>query len=280
MKITVYTPESAIRSPRKLVQEMFFDLQRSHDLAWRLSVRDISAQYRQSKLGILWAFIMPLATTVTWIFLNMAGIITIKATDIPYPIYVFTGTLIWSILIESLFAPLAQTNAAKSMLSKINFPREAIILSAFYQLLFNSGIKMFLLIIAVIIMGFSSGWMLLLFPFAILVLILCGISVGLLLTPVGMLYNDVGRTISLGMQFAMYISPVIFPIPTSGWVRIPFIYNPVTPLIMISRQCLTGYSGNYLSGFFIISTCMLILLLFSWMVYRITMPVIIERMSA
>ncbi len=116
MKITVYTPESAIRSPRKLIKEMFFDLKRSHDLAWRLSVRDISAQYRQSKLGILWAFIMPLATTVTWIFLNMAGIITIKSTDIPYPIYVFTGTLIWSILIESLYAPLAQTNAAESII--------------------------------------------------------------------------------------------------------------------------------------------------------------------
>jgi lipopolysaccharide transport system permease protein len=280
MKITVYTPESAIRSPRKLAKEMFFDLKRSHDLAWRLSLRDISAQYRQSKLGILWAFIMPLATTVTWIFLNMTGIISVKSTDIPYPIYVFTGTLIWSIFTESLHAPLAQTNAAKSILSKINFPREAIILSAFYQLLFNSGIKMFLLVIAVIIMGFSAGWMLLLFPFTILVLILSGISIGLLLTPVGMLYNDVGRAISLGMQFVMYISPVIFPIPASGWVRIPFIYNPITPLIMISRQCLTGYSGNYLSGYFIITICMMIMLFFSWMVYRITMPVIIERMSS
>jgi lipopolysaccharide transport system permease protein len=280
MKITVYTPESAIRSPKKLVKEMFADLGQSHELAWRLSVRDISAQYRQSKLGILWAFIMPLATTVTWIFLNMSGIITVKSTDIPYPLYVFTGTLIWSIFMESLNAPLIQTNAAKSMLSKINFPREAIILSAFYQLLFNSGIKMFLLIIAVIIMGFSAGWLLLIFPFAILVLILSGISVGLLLTPVGMLYNDVGRAISLGMQFVMYISPVIFPIPTSGWVRIPFIYNPITPLIMISRQCLTGFSGNYLSGFFIITTCMFVILLFSWMVYRLTMPVIIERMSS
>lgn len=280
MKVTVYTPESSIKSPRKLIKEMFADLGRSHDLAWRLSVRDINAQYRQSRLGILWAFIMPLATTLTWIFLNMSGIISVKTTDIPYPLYVFSGTLIWSIFMESMQSPLAQTNAAKSMLSKINFPREAIILSSFYQILFNSGIKMLLLIIAVVVMGFSAGWMLLLFPFAILVLILCGMSIGLFLTPIGMLYNDIGRAISLGMQFVMYISPVVFPIPTSGWVKIPFSYNPITPLIMTARQCLTGYSGNYLPGFIIVSICMLFVLFFSWMIYRVTMPVIIERMSA
>jgi lipopolysaccharide transport system permease protein len=259
---------------------MFGDLIRSHELGWRLSVRDINALYRQSRLGILWAFITPLATTVTWVFLNMAGIIAVKATELPYALYVFTGTLIWSIFIESLQAPLAQTNSAKSMLSKINFPKEAIILSAFYQLLFNSGIKMLILIISVILMGFFSGWLILLFPFTILVLIVSGLAIGLFLTPIGMLYNDIGRIISLGMQFVMYISPVVFPIPTSGWVKIPFTYNPVTPLMMTARQCLTGHGDSYLSGFFLVTVSMLVVLFFSWIVYRVTMPVIIEKMSS
>jgi lipopolysaccharide transport system permease protein len=259
---------------------MFSDLIRSHELAWRLTVRDINAQYRQSLLGIIWAFITPLATTVTWVFLNMTGIIAIKSTDIPYPLYVFTGTLLWSIFMESLQAPLAQTNATKSMLAKINFPKEAIILSAFYQLLFNSGIKTLLLIISVIIMGYFSGWLIILFPFTVLVLILTGLTLGLFFTPIGMLYNDVGRAISLGMQFVMYISPVVFPIPTSGWVKIPFTYNPVTPLMMTARHCLTGYGDNYLSGFFLVTVSMLVVLFFSWIVYRVTMPVIIEKMSS
>ena len=280
MKITVYTPDSLIRSPRKLIKEMFGDLGRSHELAWRLSVRDINAQYRQSRLGILWAFITPLATTVTWVFLNLSGIIAVKTTELPYALYVFTGTLIWSIFIESLQAPLAQTNLAKSMLSKINFPKEAIILSAFYQLLFNSGIKMLILVISVILMGYFSGWPILFFPFTILVLIVTGLAIGLFLTPIGMLYNDIGRIISLGMTFVMYISPVVFPMPTSGWVKILFTFNPVTPLMMTARQCLTGYGGNYLWGFGGVTISMLIVLFFSWIVYRVTMPVIIEKMSA
>jgi lipopolysaccharide transport system permease protein len=78
----------------------------------------------------------------------------------------------------------------------------------------------------------------------------------------------------------MYISPVVFPIPTSGWVKIPFTYNPVTPLMMTARQCLTGYGDNYLSGFFLVTVSMLVVLFFSWIVYRVTMPVIIEKMSS
>ena len=139
---------------------------------------------------------------------------------------------------------------------------------------------MALLIIAVIVMGYFSGWPILFFPFAILVLILAGIAIGLFLTPIGMLYNDIGRAISLGMQFVMYISPVVFPIPISGWVKIPFTYNPITPLIMVARQCLTGYSGNYLTGFALVSICMLVVLFLSWVIYRVTMPVIMERMSS
>ena len=217
MKVTVYSPESSIRSPRKMIRGMFADLRASMDLARQLTLRDIKSQYRQSALGILWAFIMPLANSVTWIFLNMTGIVKVSATSIPYPLYVFSGTLLWSVFMESLNAPLILTNAAKSMLSKINFPREAIILSGIYQSLFNGMIKVTLIMIVFVIFGIYPGWSLLLFPIAFFSLILTGTAIGLLLTPVGMLYTDMGRAIPLAMQFLMYLTPIVFPIPRSGW---------------------------------------------------------------
>ncbi len=42
----VYTPESLLRHPKQLFQQMWRDLLASRELAWRLMVRDISAQYR------------------------------------------------------------------------------------------------------------------------------------------------------------------------------------------------------------------------------------------
>jgi lipopolysaccharide transport system permease protein len=63
---------------------MFRDLLAGRELAWRLTIRDISAQYRQTALGLIWAFILPLAHTITWIFLNSSGIVKVSDTGIPY----------------------------------------------------------------------------------------------------------------------------------------------------------------------------------------------------
>ncbi len=70
LPITIYTPDSSLARPGKMLRDMFHDLWSGRELAWRLAVRDISAQYRQAFLGILWAFILPLANTLTWILLN------------------------------------------------------------------------------------------------------------------------------------------------------------------------------------------------------------------
>src|SRR5436190_8244377 len=75
LPVTVYTPESPLRRPARMVREMFRDLLASRELAWRLFVRDISAQYRQSILGLFWAFIPPLVAALPFVFLNSQGII-------------------------------------------------------------------------------------------------------------------------------------------------------------------------------------------------------------
>jgi lipopolysaccharide transport system permease protein len=278
--ITIYTPESPIRHPARLFFNMFKDLFAGRELAWRLAVRDISAQYRQTALGLLWAFIMPVAHTLIWIFLSSSGIVTIRDTALPYPIYVFTGTMIWAIFMDSVNAPLQQTTANKQMLAKINFPREALVVSGIYQTLFNGAIRIILLLSVLIIFKIYPGWELIFFPLGILSLILTGTTLGLLLTPIGMLYTDIGRGIPLVMQFLMYLCPVVFPMPPKGWAAILFKLNPMTPLILTTRDWLTGFSPEYLGSFLLINIFMSALLLVVWVIYRAAMPILIERMSA
>jgi len=278
--ITVYTPDSSLSHPLIMVREMFRDLLASRELAWRLAVRDIRAQYRQAFLGILWAFILPLANTVTWVFLSRTGIVSVGETALPYPVYVFTGTMLWAILMDAMTAPLQQTNAARVMLAKLNFPREALVVSGIYQTLFNAGIKIALLIGALILLKINPGWNVLLLPLGILSLILVGTAIGVLITPVGVLYTDVGRALPLLMQFLMYLSPVVFPMPKEGWAATLFTINPLTPLILITRDWLTGFPPQYLSYFLVVNAAALALLLAVWVAYRLAMPILIERMSA
>ncbi len=280
LKKTIYTPDSSLASPGKMLREMFTDLVAARELAWRLAVRDIQAQYRQAFLGILWAFILPLANTFAWIFLNSSGVVKIADTALPYPVYVFTGTMLWAIFMDALNAPLQQANAAKAMLAKLNFPREALIVSGIYQTLFNASIKIVLLFGALLFMGIKPGFSLLLFPLGIVSLILVGTALGLLITPVGMLYTDIGRALPLLMQFLMYVTPVVFPMPEEGLASVLFSFNPLTPIILTTRDWLTGVLPEYLGYFVVVNIVAVVLLLVVWVVCRLAMPILIERMSA
>ena len=264
----------------KLLKASLVDIYGSRFLAKQLAVRDIKAQYRQSYLGILWAFAGPLATAFVWIFLNSSGTVQITDTGIPYPIYAFTGTLIWSIITESINSPMLSTNSSKSIIAKINFPKEALIVSGIYKLLFNTSFKIILLIVFLVFFGIGFNWSLLLFPVVILGAILFGTTIGLFITPLGMLYKDVGKMISFGLQFLMYVTPVVYAIPKEGVLKYLMEFNPLTPIILTARDMVVGTSPDYLLYFLIVIGISIPLLLLALVIYRVSIPVIIERLSS
>ncbi len=278
-RVTVYTPESALANPSQLLREMLRDLIASRELAWRLMVRDLSAQYRQTYLGFLWAIILPLANALVWIFLNRSGVLKMQDTGLPYPVYVFTGTMLWAILMDALNAPLQVVTASKSMLAKIKFPREALVLAGVYETLANALIKVILLFGVLVWMGVTSQLSWLLVPLGILSLTLAGTVIGLILTPFGLLYNDVSKAIPLLMQFAMYLTPVVFAMPKDGPSATVFQLNPLTPLILTVRDWLTGLSPEHVVYFAVVNAVSIGLLFIFWGVFRLAMPILIERMG-
>ena len=280
MPMRIYTPESPEASLGQQVVGLWRDVLVGRVLAWRLAVRDISAQYRQAALGLLWALILPLANTVVWIFLNRSGVVQVGETPIGYALWVFTGTMLWAVFMEAMNAPLQQAMAAKGMLSKINFPREALVLSGMLQTMFNGSIKVVLLLLALPVFGVALDWHLALFPLAFFSLVLAGTAFGLLLTPLGLLYADVGKGLPLVLQFLMYTTPVVFPLPTSGAAATVFGWNPLTPLIMTARDWLTGVPTDFVGQFLAVNALVLLLLFAVGVVYRTAMPILIERMGS
>ena len=216
----------------KLLSASISDMFRSHFLAKQLAVRDIKGQYRESFLGMLWLFVMPVVTALTWVFLSYSGTVKLTETDVAYPVYVFTGTFIWSIIKEAISSPTQSTNASKGIISKINFPKEALILTGIYKLLFNSSVKVLVLFLFVIIYGVGFHWSQLFFPLVILAAVLFGTTLGLFITPISMLYNDVSKLINMGLGFLMYITPVVYAIPKTGFMKTLMTYNPFTPFIL------------------------------------------------
>ncbi len=280
MAVTVYTPASALRDPGLMLRSMFADLRASRELAWRLAQRDIKAQYRQSLLGYLWAFIMPLSTTLAWVYLNSSGIVKVTSTGMPYPIYVLTGTMLWQMFTEALQTPLGQLSASKNLLAKLKFPREALILSGIIKWSFNAGVKMLIIIPALFILGGSPDIHILLVPIILLAILLIGTAIGLFIAPIGLLYTDVGRLIPVVLQFAMYVTPVVFAMPADGFAAKLFRINFMTPVIVNGRAWLVGMEGSMLQEMALICAAASVLLFLGWVLFRTTMSVLIERMSA
>jgi len=279
MKTTIYSP-SLIAAGAFSLPKMFRDLMDAQFLGRQLFVRDKQAMFRQSFLGILWAFIPPFFTAAAWVFLNLTGAVNISDTGVPYPVYVFCGTILFQTFLESLNAPAVAVNNGKGMLSKLNFPREALLLNAFYSLLFNLGFKLIALVIIALALRFHFGWSLLLFPSGVMGSILLGFSIGVFLIPFQMLYTDFGRMIALGGQVLMYLTPVVYPMPASGVLYYINKFNPITYIITVPRAWFTGQDAGSLLPFLSVCGFSLIILFLGWVLYRITMPIIIERVGA
>jgi lipopolysaccharide transport system permease protein len=276
----VYTPESRMRHPLILFKEMWRDLLLSRELAWRLLIRDISAQYRQSLLGVIWAFFPPLITALGLVVAKNAGAVNIATTEIPYPAYVMFSMSLWQVFVEALSGPLAAVGAAKPMLAKINFPREAIILAKLGEVFFNFGIKLVLIVGLFIWFKIAVTWNVILAFVALIHLVVLGTAIGLVLAPLGALYGDVGRVIPVILTPLMLLTPVIYPVPKQGWFSAVVNWNPVTPLLVTIRDLATTGVVSDPTGFWVVSVLSLGFLLVSWVLYRLSMPFIIERMSS
>ncbi len=279
LPLTVYTPESPLRHPGKLARDMVGDLLASRELAWRLFIRDISALYRQSILGYVWAFLPPLVTTLTFIYLSSQNIVSAGETGIPYPAYVMIGTVLWQVFLDALNSPLKAITSSRAMLAKVNFPREALVLSGLGEVSFNFLVRALLLVPVFFYYRIPLGPSVLLMPLGIFALMLLGLAFGMLLAPIGILYNDIGRAVLLIGGFWMLLTPVVYQMPTRGLGAVLARLNPVTPLLQTCRDWLIAQPAAHLGGFVCVFSGAATCLLFGWLLYRLSMPILIERMG-
>jgi lipopolysaccharide transport system permease protein len=276
----IYTPEPLLQHPWVMLRAIARDVWVGRELAWRLFVRDISAAYRQTLLGYAWAFLPPLVAAGTFIFLQSQGITNIQGTNIAFPAFALMGTLLWQVFADSLASPIQSLNGAKAMLVKINFPREAVLLNGLYMVLFNTAVRLLLVIAVMLIWKVPVSGTILFFPIAILALMAAGFAVGLILTPAASLYGDVGGVLPIAAGFWMLLTPVVYPPRSEGVAGWLATWNPVSPLITTARETLTGQPLTQLEPFFLVFVCSLILALLGLVGFRVAMPHLIVRMGS
>jgi lipopolysaccharide transport system permease protein len=277
---TLYTPESQLRHPILFLRQMWADLKASRGLAWRLMIRDISAMYRQTALGYFWAVFPPLVTSLVFILLKGSAVMDVSTSKVPYPVYVFTGMIFWQLFVDALNAPLKVATESKAILSKINFPRESFILSGIGQVLFSFTIKIVLLVGVLLLYQVPVRWTVIFLPVPLLGLLLLGTMIGILLMPVGLLYKDVQSALLIATSALVFITPVGYPPDVSGLMGALIRLNPVTPALMTAKELAFEGMPVHLIPFLWIFGATFLLLFIGWVIYRLAIPIIIERIGA
>lgn len=282
LKVTVYTPDSGLEHPGKLVKDLWADITSAscRDLAWRLIVRNISAMYRKSIMGFMWMFIPPVVQAGIWVFLNDQNVINLGETDIPYPLYVLSGQLIFAGFTQALSAPIGAVRREQALLTKLNFPREALLMAGFGQLMVAVLVPLIVVIPVMVVLKVVPGPAIVLFPFSVALFALFGYSLGLLITPMALFFTDISQTIPIGARFLFFLTPVIYPLPTEGLISKIVAINPVTPMLMVTRDLLTGHEPRMLGYYWAVAGVTAVLLFVGLVMFRLAMPHVVERMSA
>lgn len=280
----VYSPEPALRHPLRFISEAAKDAAVSWELAVAIARRDLSAMYRQSILGYVWAFLPVLATTGVFLFLRSGGALSTWEHPVPYPVYLLVGSILWQVFADAVQGPLKVVTASRAMLVKINFPRESLIIAGMLITLFNFFVRLAILIPALIYFSTKCQFTfapsaLYAFPLGVLAVILLGYVIGVLLTPLGMLYKDVSMGTTMILSFWMFLSPVVTRIPDEGSLRDLMLLNPATYVVDCARAWLIGTEAELFNGFLIVGVCSAVVLVFGWALYRIALPHVIARLG-
>jgi len=111
-------------------------------------------------------------------------------------------------------------------------------------------------------------------------LVAVGTLAGILLVPVGVLYQDVRHALTICISALIFFTPVLYPPPQGGMLGKIMEYNPIAPFFTLCREML--FSGRLGSIYQVLAefAVTLVLVLIGWVLYRVSLPILVERMEA
>jgi lipopolysaccharide transport system permease protein len=242
--ITIIEPPSwrAVR-PAAAVRR----LRRFSDLLLTLSVHRISVRYKQSRLGIVWAVLQPLAIMLTFtaVFSLLGGA---PSEGIPYALFAYTALVPWTAFASGLSGATGSLTGHAALLSKVSFPREILPLTYIAAAVVDGALGSTVLAALMIWYGVtieaSALWAVV--AFALLVVWL--VAAGLLLAAVQVRHRDVGLAIPVLLQIWMFATPVVYPLSLvkaklSASLYLAYTLNPMAGIVDTFRRGLVLHTA-------------------------------------
>ena len=268
MREVVHSAASELSRPGSFLRRAAGSLRLSLAIAPRLLRANLRIRRRRAWLGLAWLFLPSAGAALVASLLIGRRTAEMPGGAMPYPLFVLAGMIFWQLLVETVGAPLQQLGGARHVLARSPVPHEAFILAGAGEALVAALLRIALLgLPAALWFGPAPGPEALLLPLALL-----GLALGMILAPLGLLYDDGGSALALLTGFWFFLSPVLYPADRFEALA----FNPATPLIEAGRGLLTGGEAPLFDSALVAGGAILVLAS-SWLAYRLAQPHLVAR---
>jgi lipopolysaccharide transport system permease protein len=219
------------------------ELLRYYELFYYFTWRDIKVKYKQTVLGFLWAVLQPFIMMIVF-SLFFSNIIKMENKDVPYPVFVYSGLLLWNVF------SLGLSSAGNSMISnagiikKIYFPRLIIPLSAVLVALFDFLMAFLMYIIMLFYYGITPKAIVIIYlPLSLLITVITTFGIGCWLSALTVKYRDFRYVVPFLIQLLMFVSPIIYPVNliSNPILQKLLMFNPIAGAVSLFRFSFTAY---------------------------------------
>jgi len=277
-KTITYEPDNSIKKGYiSLFKEIFRELKYNKWLTLQLFKRDFFAIYKQSLVGVFWAFIVPIISVGTFIILNRSGIFNFGEIEVPYPIFAILGMAFWQLFSTGLITTSNSLVKAGSMLVKINFSKKSLVIASSAQSLVPFIVQLVLVGVLFVVYSVNPSVKILLFPLFMIPIILFTLGLGFIFSLFNSVVRDIGNALSVFMTFLMFLTPVLYAKPKIG-ILIPITkFNPLYYLISIPREIILKGSTLEWKGYLLSVGAAFFVFIVGLVVFHLTETRVTER---
>jgi lipopolysaccharide transport system permease protein len=244
MSDAVQPHEIIIRPDQGLGFPSIQELRPYRDLIKMMAKRDLAVRYRQTAIGILWAVLQPALLAVVFsVFLGLLAKVP-SDSGIPYPLYAFSGMVIWLCFVNALTNAAESTVAAGDLISKVYFPRIIIPMVALVVPVVDFAIAFVVLLVAMVAYGYIPGPEILLTPVALALAVATAFGSGLWFSALNVRYRDFRFLVPFLTLAGMFVTPVIYPFGLVPDALQPlYALNPMVGVLELYRWMLFGHTS-------------------------------------
>jgi lipopolysaccharide transport system permease protein len=182
----------------------------SRELLFFLTWRDIKVRYKQTVLGVLWAFMQPFLKLVVFTFV-FGFLLRVGGSPEKYILVTCPAMLPWQFFMESLGRSSQSAVASPDLIRKVYFPRLIIPFAAVGACLLDFAISFPILIALMLYFGVAPTISTMMVVPLVLLTILVAVGMGSFLCALNVAYRDFRYVIPFMLQIWMFLSPVVYP---------------------------------------------------------------------